>query len=249
MRIEHHPIAGYLVAAPGHGTHLVSSDGRSVWSALPNVPAWRWQRLLFAQVLPLAATLQGLELFHASAVALGDQVVGFVAASGTGKTSVAAHLMAGGAELVTDDVMTLEPREGEVRVHPGTGNFSVHGRELRAMSASGRERLGRPLGRSGKTYLARRPLARPLPLAAVYFLQRHGGPGRFSIEASPSDPRLLLSSAFIWYLRTPEYLRNHLDACARIAAAVPLFTVHIPNGVHAAAVAERIEAHSSSLVS
>src|SRR3989442_11817301 len=68
MSVDLHPRIGYRIAAPGHGTHIVSPDGTDVVSAVAAVSPWRWQRLLFAQVLPLAATLQGLELFHASAV-------------------------------------------------------------------------------------------------------------------------------------------------------------------------------------
>src|SRR6266508_6040431 len=87
MRIDSHVSAGYRIWAPYYGRHLVSADGRSIRSALPNVTPWRWQRLFFAQALPLAAALQGLEVFHASAVALRGRVLAFVGAPGAGKTS------------------------------------------------------------------------------------------------------------------------------------------------------------------
>ena len=75
-------------------------------------------RLLFAQVLPLAATLHGLELLHASAVAWNGRALGIVAAAGTGKTSVATHLVASGGVLLTDDVLALEEVEGAIVAHP-----------------------------------------------------------------------------------------------------------------------------------
>ena len=62
-------LGSYRIYAPHHGRHIISSDGTRLYSALPRAPAWRWQRLLFAQVLPLAASLQGLSPLHASAVA------------------------------------------------------------------------------------------------------------------------------------------------------------------------------------
>jgi len=82
MSIESHPRLGYRIATPGHGRYVVSGDGTRIRAELPRSPGWRWQRLLFAQALPLAASLHGLVLFHASAVAIGGRAVAFVAASG-----------------------------------------------------------------------------------------------------------------------------------------------------------------------
>jgi hypothetical protein len=247
ISIQCHPDYGYRIVAPGYGHHVVATDGTRVRSALPVGPAWRWQRLLFAQVLPLASTLRGFDLFHASAVEIGSRAYGFVAASGTGKTSVAAHLVALGAAFVTDDVMALEARTDNVCVHPGPGMVAVHGGELRAMTREGRARMGRVLGRAGKTYLAREPVGNAVPLAAIYYLERSPSVGRFSVSESQPDPRLLLSSAFIWYLRTPQHLGNHLELCARVAERVPLFTVRVPPRVSAVAVAERLMDHSARL--
>jgi hypothetical protein len=248
LSVSRHPELGYRVSASRHGRHLVSADGARILSVLPEVPPWRWQRLLFAHVLPLAATLRGFELFHASAVELRGQAVGFVAASGTGKTSVAAHLIARGASFVTDDVMALEDRRHEVIVHPGPGMASVQPAELRTMSRQGRSRLGREVTRAGKVYLSVRPAKHALPLAAIYYLER-GGVDRFRItESQPPDPRLPLSSSFIWYVSTPERLLNHLDMCARIAESARLFTVRVPPAVPASEVAQQVEDHLLTVV-
>jgi hypothetical protein len=248
LSVSRHPELGYRVSALRHGRHLVSTDGARILSVLPAVPPWRWQRLLFAHVLPLAATLRGFELFHASAVALRGRAVGFVAASGTGKTSVAAHLIARGASFVTDDVMALEDRSHEIIVHPGPGMASIQAAELRAMSPQGRRRLGRVIARAGKVYLSLRPVERALPLAAVYYLER-GAVDSFCItESQPPDPRLPLSSSFNWYVSTPERLLNHLDTCARIAESARLFTVRVPSMVPASEVARQVEDHLLAVV-
>ena len=114
MSVDHDPAVGYHVYAPDNGRHTVSCNGSRIECALPQIAPWRWQRLLFAQVLPLAATLQGLELLHASAIEWGGRCLGFVAPSGTGKTSVAAHIVASGGALVTDDVLALEIKSTDV---------------------------------------------------------------------------------------------------------------------------------------
>jgi hypothetical protein len=249
MSVDAHPQVGYRVAAPGFGTHIVSADGTSILSAIPAISAWRWQRLLFAQVMPLAATLQGLELFHASAVERTGRTIGLIAASGTGKSSIAAHLVSRGARYVADDVLALESAQGLAVAHPGPATASVHRSELRSLGVSGARRVGAVIGRSDKLQLAVEPVEGPVPLDALYFVAREPDTARFTIEeARPPDPRLLLASSFISYLRTPAFLLGHLDACARIAQAARMFRVNVPAELNAGDVADALERHSEAVV-
>ncbi len=246
LTIDHHEDVGYRVFAPRYGRHIISLDGMGIRSALPPVQPWRWQRLLFAQVLPLAAALQGFELFHASAVALGNLALGFVAASGTGKTSVAVNLVGRGASLLTDDVLALEQSEGAVLAHPGGGMISVSAAELEALDPSAIARIGTVIGRSDKLHVATELVDGPLPLAALYFLSRNGretGDVVFEAPARP-DPRQLLSSSFISYVQTDAQLLNHLEVCARIAGSVPIFEVRVPRSRTAEDVAKAVEKHA-----
>jgi hypothetical protein len=246
MVVDEHPELGFHIWAPYYGRHLVSPDGTEIRSALPAIPAWRWERLLFAQVLPLAAALNGRELFHASAVALDGGVLAFVGLSGAGKSSIAAHLVAGGAELVTDDVLALERRPDGILAHPGSGLAGLDKRELSAMGDRGRARLGRALGRADKTYLAVPVVDRALPLRALYFIAEAKS-GDVAIAASDSVPERLLGSSFIAYLRRPDLLLEHLDVCTHVADTVPILELSVPPGVPAKAVAADVQAHARSL--
>jgi hypothetical protein len=60
----------------------------------------------------------------------------------------------------------------------------------------------------------------------------------------PPDPRLLLASSFISYLRTPAFLLGHLDACAQIAQVARMFRVRVPAEVGAGDVADAVERHA-----
>jgi len=246
MAVEHHDDAGFHIWAPYYGRHLVSADGALIRSALPAVAPWRWERLLFAQVLPLAAALQGRQLFHASAVSLGGAAVAFAGLSGAGKSSIAAHLVARGASLVTDDVLSLERTRRGVTVHPGSRLAGVLQHELAAMSASGRLRLGTRLGAADKTYFAASVVDGPLPLRALYYIARVRSD---SIEIGPSGslPSRLLGSAFIAYLRSPRHLVDHLDVCMHLAATVPVFELSIPATAQSGDVAHAVERHASTL--
>lgn len=247
MVVERHEDAGFCIWAPRYGRHVVSGDGADVRCALPRVAAWRWERLLFAQVLPLAAALLGRVLFHASAVAVDGGAFGFTGHAGAGKSSVAAHLVARGAALVTDDILALELSDDGVLAHPGASLTGIDAHELGAMTAEGRALLGAHLGKSDKTYVAAPIVRGPLPLRGLYFLTRNGGR---SIEIGPADstPARLLGSGFISYLRSPPHLVHHLDVCARVADVVPTLRVSVPASAPATSVAAAVEAHLQTLL-
>lgn len=247
MAVEHSGDAGFQVWAPYYGRHLVSADGSRIRSALPDVSPWRWERLLFAQVLPLAAALRGRELFHASAVALRGAAIAFVGFSGAGKSSIAAHLVARGATLVTDDVLALERTAEGVNAHPGSGLGGVERHELAAMSAAGRARLGRRVGISEKVYLSCSVTDGPLPLRGLYYITRGAGT---SLEIAPSGslPSRLLGSSFIAYLRSPSHLVEHLEVCTHVAATVPILELSVPDTARAVDVAHAVELHVDALL-
>ena len=115
LSVERDEEIGFRIWAPRHGCYLVTPDGRRVIAAPPSGPAWRWERLVLAQVLPLAAVLRGMHVLHASAVALAGRAVAFMGRSGVGKTTLAGRIVAHGARLMTDDVLAVD----DVQVRSG----------------------------------------------------------------------------------------------------------------------------------
>jgi hypothetical protein len=244
MAVERDATSGYMVRAPRFGRHIVSADGRMITSALPRIAPWRWERLFLAQALPLAAALHGLEVFHASAVALGDRVVAFVGTSGVGKTSTAAHLVTRGADFVTDDVLALELTDTGVLAHPGPPRLSIDAAEVRRTPIDARPRLGVLLGTFEKRQFAPRPVEDARKLGAVYFLERaSSGPTIVEIE----EPRRLLGASFIPHLQSPTRLMTHLDICATVARTARTFAIEIPPGCHADEVAALVHDHAESV--
>lgn len=244
MSVEHDPELGYRIAAPGFGAHLVSDDGSLIRSSLPAVKGEAWQRLFFAQALPLAAALNGLALFHASAVVVDGRAYAFVGLSGSGKTSIAAQLVARGARILTDDVLALEPAGGEIRAHAGPARISIEPAELEGLGADGRLRLGEVLEtptEDGKVQLETRPEPGPVPLGGVFLLSRASTRG-VAVKRDPDNrTQSLLAAAFLGYLMLPRRLALHLEVCAQIAAGVPTFSVLIGETTEAIEVAGTIE--------
>ena len=239
---------GFRVWAPRHGCYLVAPDGRRVTCAPPAGPDWRWERLVLAQVLPLAAVLRGREVLHASAVALDGRAVAFLGASGVGKTSLAARLVARGAPLVTDDVLAVDVRAAQVRAHRGGSVARIDPRELRLMTRSERRALGDVRVRSVDKWHVAPPLApADLRLGLSYHVVRPSGEGVQITPVRPYDPSLLLGSAFLPYLTDADRLRRQLDVGAAIADRVPLYRLRIGADASSGEVADAVLRHAASL--
>lgn len=215
FRIEAHPDAGYLISGPGYGAHLLSADGARLRCFPEGLPEGAWQRLLVAQVLPFAALLHGLEVFHASAVVRNGDAVAFLGPSRSGKTSLALELCSRGACFMADDVLALERSERTLLAHPGSPvagvarehrseNSELPGEQIVAVNA--RERIVRMSG-----------VAEPTPLTALFFVHRRAdGPASPRFEPT-ADAQLLLTATFNFVLATPQRLRGLLDVCALAA--------------------------------
>lgn len=216
FQIRAHPQAGYLTFGPEYGSYLLSAEGSRLTCASEGHPEGAWQRLLIAQVLPFAALLHGLEVFHASAIVHRGEAVAFVGTSGAGKTSLALELCRRGASFLADDVLALESQADGLMAHPGTpvagvdhaqaarlaGSFS----EEETMTVNDRERLVHISG-----------AAEPAQMGTLFFLERRAdGPEQPRFEPA-ADAQLLLSATFNFVLATPARLRGLLDVCAQAA--------------------------------
>jgi hypothetical protein len=239
----------YLLSLPGIGAYRVAADGLLV-TCFPAAGAadWLWQRAIVNQVLPLAATLRGLEVLHAGAVGLDGRVVAMVGHPGAGKSSTTLNLVLRGATFFTDDALAIERVDDGLVAHPGAGvaNFPRSEREL--MAAGEPERLGSVVGGAGayKSLLAVEREEGPLPLGGLYFLRRGASGARTRFEpVADAGASLLLGSTYVLSVRSRRRLANQLDLCAAIAAQTPIFDVHIPDAVGARESAAALLEHAT----
>jgi hypothetical protein len=243
-RIETHPDHGYLISGPEYGAHLLSADGRHLRCFPEGRPDGGWQRMLVAQVLPFAALLHGLEVFHASAVMRDGEALALLGPSRSGKTSLALELCAHGASFMADDVLALETRDETLLAHPGSPAAGValeHGRAQQAADAdehviavNARERIVRMVGAE-----------EPAPLGTLLFLDRKAdGPERPSFEAG-ADAQLLLAATFNFVLATPERLQRLLEVAA-LAARLRVELIACGPGTSVSELADAVEQRLSS---
>jgi len=101
---------GFRLEFDDTGVFDITDGGRLVeWSAAPTTPLGLVRADLVGGVFSVALHLQGLMCLHASAVAIGDSVIAFVAKKGTGKSTIAAAMCGAGARLFTDDMLPVLP--------------------------------------------------------------------------------------------------------------------------------------------
>jgi hypothetical protein len=227
---------GYRIDVHRAGAFWLTADGRRVTCAPPVAGASKaWRDYLMGQVLPFAALLQGLEVFHASAVELDGGAVAFAAASGLGKSTLALNLHVAGAGFVTDDVVAVDLSEGEAVVHPGLASAKV--RRAAADLVDSRQ-LGSPAGGDSDELRFDLDAARtPLPLRAFCVLDRSPD-GSLRVDEVADPARWLLASTFNLVVNTPERLAGQLEVCAAIAHGARVLRVFVPERPDAALAAE-----------
>jgi hypothetical protein len=233
--------AGYLISAPGVGRILVAADGAELLCD-PEPGIAEWTTLIGAQALPLAATLQGLEVLHASGVVLAGKAVLLTGPPGAGKSSLAAALLQLGAALLSDDTVALEARDGSLIAHPGAALLHLRDAEHDRLSDSEREALGPGATFPGKQRYSPSVRASPTAFGGLYLLEHSSdGPPIERVEAV--DPFALLASTFNLSVRTPDRLARHLDLASTLAATKRIYRLRVLPGVDATQLAHTLHEH------
>ena len=222
----------YHLGAPGYGQAWVRGDGGAV-CCVGAADDLRLEILLIGQVLPLAATLAGLELLHASGVVLGGKAMVLAADPGVGKTSIAAQLVLRGAALLSDDAVAVD---AELQAHPGGLALSLRATEAELVDVAGSTGWS-AVGDVDDRRRLRAPGADAAPLRAILLLDRLASDPVLRTDASP-DPFALLGATFNVSVRDPDRLRRQLDLCARLASEVEVIRVSIRDGLSAGRLAD-----------
>jgi HPr kinase/phosphorylase len=210
-------VEGWRLSGRGYGEHWLSADGLRLTCKPAGASPARWQRFLVAQVLPLAAAVNGLEVMHASAVALDGAAVVLLGPAGAGKTTLAMALCELGAGFLADDVVALEPAADRLLAHPGSPRAALKGQGDRMVPVAG----------------ARAPAA----LGAVVLLERTSeGPLRPVVEPLTAG-RELLAASFNLILRDGARASRLLEVCA-LAARERALRLRASAGVGAAELAQ-----------
>ena len=234
--------AGYLLWVRDYGRVLISPDGLELLCE-PDPTNADWASVVSAQALPLAATLRGLKVMHASGVVLDGMAVLFMGQSGAGKSSLAAALVNAGGRLLSDDAVALELCDGVPIAHAGSVALQLRTAEDERLSPDERDALGRPAGsvEGKRRYLSGEPPA-AAPLGCVFLLERSAEEPAVE-QLGAVDPFELIASTFNLSVRTPERLQRQLDVVSAIASGGLAHRLRVQPGVDARRLATIVHEH------
>ena len=224
--------SGYRLRFRECGEFVISADLSTV--EIRRDPAGRTEMLpilLAGTVSAFLLALRGETVLHASAVAIDGAALAFVGQSGRGKSTLAALLcVETGHELVTDDVLTVDP--GPPVTCLG-GAFELRLRPAAAVLADARPES--PTRPTADERLAFSPTPRPpepLPLAAIVI----PAPSRTASDVEvrripPSDAVFaLLSFPRVHGWCRPDVLSRDFTTLSQVVNRVPVYDVTVPWG-------------------
>lgn len=193
---------------------------------------------LLGSVFGFLCHQRGLFPLHASCVTFGETAMAFIGASGVGKSTIAAILMAHGARLVSDDVTVIDLHaDGGPLVLPSFPRQKLWRDTLDILGVQAGRRLRRTIDLDKYD----RPVAdlfhaAPMKLRGLYQLQSR------SLEAAPGLTPLTGLEAMrmlhgnIYRTRAADLLglaARQLQDCLHLSKAVPSQALMVPDGVAA----------------
>jgi hypothetical protein len=201
------PDRDFLVVS-GAGAFAVGPEGIAV-DPEPGAEETAIEEALLGPALALAMARRGIFVLHASAVAMGGGVIGFLGESGAGKSTLARLLVEAGppgdVALAADDLLAVGPEAAALPHYP----------QLKLDPAA---------------MAAIADLAPSYPLLALCVLEPAPPTAPVGSEALPpgSAAAELLRHTIAGSLFAEDLLAEHLGFAARIAGRVPLRRLAVP---------------------
>jgi hypothetical protein len=197
----------------------------------PHVLPGLAEAVLQATVLAFALSLRGHTVLHASAVLADGSALAFAGPSGAGKSTVAALLCAGGATLLADDLVRIEPGPCLVGTGPGTSlrlrNGARRAVELFEVRPPSHEAVDNRLviqPPSGGDHPRRlRALVFPVLVAGSGELRAGRVQGAGSVVQ-------LVRAARIGGWQAHDFQRRFFEAMVKVAQEVPAWRLTVPCG-------------------
>jgi hypothetical protein len=182
---------------------------------------------LLGPIMGFVMLLRGVVCLHASAIAVGDEVIAFVGPAGAGKSTTAAAFSERGYSVLAEDVMTLDDRQDHFLVRPAYPCIRLWPASVKALYGT-ETFLPKLTPNWDKRYLdltARRFQERPLKLAAIYYLdERRDDPAAPFVE--PLDRAegmmLLVANTYSTKLMDKTMRAREFGLLARVLRDVPL---------------------------
>jgi hypothetical protein len=160
----------YFLRVQGIGSYLVNHGREIVVSPEAGALALDVRAYLLGTLFIVLCQQRGLLPLHASAVSSGKGVVAFLARSGQGKSSLAAHLAQRGFRVLGDDVCLIDTQTDQAMVIPAAPWLKLwrNSLEILGRQADGLERV---FSEDDKYRLPLQNVLQPEPIRKLVFLE------------------------------------------------------------------------------
>ncbi|MHB9131971.1 MAG: serine kinase [Armatimonadota bacterium] len=176
------------------------------------------QAFITGPVLGAILYQRGCLVLHASAVALDGRAIAFIGESGWGKSTLAAHLLASGGQLITDDIVAVQVGDEAHRVFPGVPEIRLLPDAVTAIGKNP-EDLPTDMPGSVKRVCAVDGVTQPLPLARIYLLDSGHQHEISPLASSQTAIELVRHTYGVSVLRSIDPTR-HFQHCMTLARTV-----------------------------
>lgn len=218
---------------------VVDRAGSEVWTAwAPEATLEDTATYLLGPIAALLLRLRGCVPLHASAVAADGGAIAFAGPSGAGKSTLAATFAALARTVIADDVLAIAEGGGGLVVHPAYPRVRLWPDSAEALYGSpdalplltpNWDKRYLDLGEGSDTFPAD-----PLPLRAVYLLERRAAAGPRIRPLAPREGLMkLIATTCATFLPDPAVREREFRVLSRLAGDVPLRAVAPADGVDA----------------
>jgi hypothetical protein len=203
------------IEVPDVGRYQARAGKEIVLDPLPGADPRAVRLFLLGSAMGATMMLRGCLVLHGNAIRVGEECAVVLGHSGSGKSTLAAEFDRRGFEVLSDDVVPLDPAGLALPGYPRIKLWDDALTRLGRTSADlerihdAHEKFQVPLDRA--------PLG-PLPLHWIYVLERHAGEG---LRVEPVRGALIFSLLHEHTYRNelvhgPDAVAEHLQQCARL---------------------------------
>jgi hypothetical protein len=227
--------AQYLLNIQGVARYLVTNGREIVVDPDDAAPALDVRGYLLGSIFVVLCQQRGLLPLHASAIAGKSGVVAFLAHSGQGKSTLAAHLAQRGFRVLADDVCLIDATQpGSAMVIPTAPWLKLWRSSLENLGRKA-EGLERVFTDDDKYRLPLAPVLTPEPILKLVFLEGHAiASATVAVEEVPrlqAVPLLMNLTHHSYLLEATGQQEENFLRCGRVLSQARAYRLIRPWGL------------------
>ena len=222
----------YFLRVQGIGSYLVNNGREIVVSPETGALPLDVRAYLLGTLFVVLCQQRGLLPLHASAVSGGKGVVAFLARSGQGKSSLAAHLAQRGFRVLGDDVCLIDTQTDQAMVIPAAPWLKLWRNSLQILGrqADGLERV---FSEDDKYRLPLQNVLQPEPIRKLVFLESDEGSVTDiqEVTAIEAIPLLMNLTHQAYVLEATGQRQESFLRCSRVSSQARAYRLIRPWGL------------------